>query len=222
MGKVKSMLRVESYPEPWYNQAAGAETPHPRPWPPSWTSLRRGRCLRRTERMDLEHLQHLFIRYVQGDEAAFAEFYVCVYPILRSWLGQRIPTDEVDDLIQDFFLRLHAHRYLLDTNRPILPYMRTILEHLLVDFLRRRPGSHAVDVEMDTLTADLDLGQDRYEWDELLRQLPEADRKFIIEHFYYRYSIQEIARRQNVSPGALRVRKHRLIRKLRKIFGGGT
>lgn len=222
MGKVKSVLAAESSLEPWYNEDAESEAPRPKPWLPSWTTSRRGRCLRRTESMDLRHLQHLFIRYVQGDEAAFTEFYVCLYPILRSWISQRIPGDEVDDLIQEFFLRLHAHRYLLDTDRPILPYMRTILEHLLVDFLRRRPGSYAVDVEMDTLPGDLDLGQERYEWDELLRQLPEADRKFIVEHFYYRYSIQEIARRQNVSAGALRVRKLRLIRKLRKIFGGGT
>ncbi len=222
MAKGKSMHPITPCPDPWYNGNVEREGPLPRPGLSAWAVSRRGRCLWRTEGMDLRHLQHLFVRYVQGDEAAFAEFYVCMYPILRGWIGRRVPGDEADDLIQEFFLRLHAHRYLLDTDRPILPYMRTVLEHLLVDFLRRRSGSYEVDVEMDTLATGPDPGPDRYEWDELLRQLPEADRKFIVEHFYYRYSVQEIARRQNVSPGALRVRKHRLIRKLRKLLSGGT
>jgi len=216
------MRPVASYPASWYNEEGVVrEAPCPRRRPPLGTVFRREACHRRPESMDLRYLQHLFVQYVQGDEAAFAEFYARMYPLLRSWLGRRLPGDEVDDLIQEFFLRLHAHRYLLDPDRPILPYMRTMLEHLLVDALRRRPGSYPADVEMDTLATDLDPGHN-YEWDELLRQLPEADRRFIVEHFYYRYSIEEIARRRKVSPGALRVRKYRLIRKLRKLLGGGA
>jgi RNA polymerase sigma factor (sigma-70 family) len=62
-------------------------------------------------------------------------------PGLRRYFGKRVPADQIDDLIQEVFLRLQAHH----ANAPIEHldrYLFTVAASVLTDRARRRAVRH--------------------------------------------------------------------------------
>lgn len=76
-------------------------------------------------------------RYARGDERAFAVVYAEVAPGLRAWLHRRLRRDaQVDDLVQETFLRIHRHRTSFAPGGRVRPWARSIARRLFIDRLR--------------------------------------------------------------------------------------
>lgn len=136
--------------------------------------------------------------------------------------------DEVEDLLSTVLLRAWEGRQHFRSGRPLEPWLFTIARNLAFDHLRRR--ARVVAVDMLSLAAevqptpDSDEGQRAPESirEQLVRTLVAGldpiDRE-ILEASTHRTDQQEhwteeLALRFDLSPGALRVRKHRLLKRL--------
>jgi len=162
----------------------------------------------------VEQLQQWFILYVEGDDNAFLQFYARMYALLRHWVRGRVPRDIQEDLIQQFFLKVHQNRHRIDYRRPILPYLRKMFQHIVMDHYRDRTNAqHFVDITLESI-GDSEEKILSIELERILAELPAEDRDLIRQHFIEGRTIEEIARRAGVPSGRLRVRKHRLLKRL--------
>jgi RNA polymerase sigma-70 factor (ECF subfamily) len=82
---------------------------------------------------------------VEGETASSLETYV---PALRRYFSKRVPSGEIDDLVQEVCVRMQGHA----TAQPIEHldrYLFTVAAHVLTDRARRRAVRH--ESERETL-----------------------------------------------------------------------
>src|SRR5262249_5976182 len=90
-------------------------------------------------------------RHAAGDQAAFAELYDGLAPLVMAYLRRRThDRDLVEDLVQETFLRLHLHRGRYKRDAPVLPWALTIAARLLANRVRGTRRASAVFSEDDS------------------------------------------------------------------------
>jgi RNA polymerase sigma factor (sigma-70 family) len=92
-------------------------------------------------------LRQLFLAGATGDGVAHRTFLTEAAHMLRGFFRNRLRTcaDDVEDLVQDTLMALHARRASYDPQYPITAWMFAIARYRLIDFLRhrsRRGGTH--------------------------------------------------------------------------------
>src|SRR5262249_14827735 len=81
------------------------------------------------------HFASLMASAQDGDRAAYAELLTQVAPLLRRWIQSRrrfIQAADIEDLVQDTLLSVHAARATYDPGRPFLPWLMTIAHNRMV------------------------------------------------------------------------------------------
>jgi RNA polymerase sigma-70 factor (ECF subfamily) len=100
---------------------------------------------------------HAMARYATGDDAAFAEVYDGVAPLLERYLMRRVRDRAiVEDLLQQTFLKIHCHRARFIPGAKVLPWACSIAVRLLIDRARHDRLSRALFTEDDE--AELQAG----------------------------------------------------------------
>src|SRR5712691_5932883 len=92
-----------------------------------------------------------------GDTRAYARLLDEITPRLRHIVrGQRkfLRAEDIEDLVQDILLSLHAVRATYDPQRPFMPWLMAITRNRLADGARRytRRAVHEVQVEALSVT----------------------------------------------------------------------
>lgn len=90
-------------------------------------------------------IESLMEAYQRSDEQAFAELVEHLSPTLRwFFLGPRVTSRHSDDLLQDFWMRVHQARHTYQPGRPLLPWLYAIARYARTDEYRRmaRTESH--------------------------------------------------------------------------------
>lgn len=146
-------------------------------------------------------------RAQDGDQAAYRQLLHLITGYLRSVVGrhQRNPAD-VEDMVQDILLTVHAIRHTYDPSRPFGPWLVAIAHRRIVDRLRRqgrlRRRETPLEPEHETFAAgDANLSEiagDGRALRQAIGTLPEGQRQAI---------------------AALKVATHRAVKSLRKILG---
>ena len=88
-----------------------------------------------------------------GDRAAYRDLLREIVPILRRMLKRRfpfLPHQDLEDLVQDILLALHAVRATYDPARPFLPWLMAIARNRTADMARRYARRSAREVAVDT------------------------------------------------------------------------
>jgi len=175
-----------------------------------------------------ERYARLMQRAQEGDSAAYTELLSALVPLLRRRIGQRRRTlqpQDVEDLVQEVLLSLHAVRSTYDPKRPFLPWLMAIAHNRMVDGIRRqvRRSANEVTVEHlpetfpDDTTNTLDGS---YGDPEALRQavqrLPQGQRVAIEMVKMREMSLKEASAATGMSVTALKVAVHRGMGALRK------
>jgi RNA polymerase sigma-70 factor (ECF subfamily) len=156
-----------------------------------------------------------------GDRAAFGRLYDRYARMVHGILLARVPLSEVDDLVQDVFLRalprLHALR---DVTR-FGAWLATITRNRANDYHR-----HAVEeVELpEDLSGDPTPGNPAGSLGDtearfllgIIRGLPEAYREILLLRLVEGMTGPEIAARTGLKHGSVRVNLHRGMQKLRE------
>lgn len=169
------------------------------------------------------------MRSVQrGDGVAYAAFLRDLAPLLRRMVRRRqlfpLPPADVEDLVQDILLSVHAARRTYDPARPFRPWLSAIVRNRMADAarqsIRQRPdeATAAHLAETFSIVSANGVGDD-YGDSEALRRaiadLPTGQRRAVELLKLHELSLREAAALSGMSTGALKVAVHRGIRTLR-------
>lgn len=130
-------------------------------------------------------------------------------------------SQSAEDAVQEAFSRIYAARAYLDEDRSFSAYLYTIVKRICIDNLRKQkrfpdlPGD-LPDPPVDSAEAEFIKGLDRLERIHLLAALDETDRKLLLAFSLEGKPSKQIAGEMNLSDGQVRVRLHRIRRKLKK------
>ncbi|MEQ8485074.1 MAG: sigma-70 family RNA polymerase sigma factor [Pseudomonadales bacterium] len=156
-------------------------------------------------------------RAQHGDVTAYDAFLSEVAPMIRAYLRARFGAyDMLDDCVQECLIALHQARHTYDSRRPLRPWLFAIVRHRTIDVLRRADpmrGDDNVDVPAPTLDLDLQIDVAR-----LIGQLSATLRESVVLTKLMGLSTRECAIRLGVSETVIKVRVHRGLRELRRLW----
>ena len=163
-----------------------------------------------------------------GDGSAYAALLREIAPWLRQMIRQQcrfLQPQDIEDLVQDILLSLHAARATYDPQRPFLPWLAAIARNRLADSARRYARRAAKEVMAENLPVTFaddgaNMPTDAYGDPEALRHaiesLPRRQRQAVELVKLRELSVKEAARESGITVGALKVAVHRGIQALRK------
>ena len=142
--------------------------------------------------------------------------------VAAQGLRRGLSTGDVEDVVQECLIAIHLKRQTWDEDRPFVPWLRAIAHHKMVDRMRERFRARevALDGHADTIPAPRepdrisDAAIARY-----LDALPPGQRAVVTALALEGESVGTVARRLNVSAGAVRVAMHRALAALALKFG---
>jgi RNA polymerase sigma factor (sigma-70 family) len=166
-----------------------------------------------------------------GDARAYSSLLSLLAPLVRELVRQRLrflQPHDIDDLVQDVLLSVHAARATYDSSRPFQPWLSAIVRNRIADgarrYVRRAPHEVPTDRSPETFPdQDANMSVERYGDAEALAQamtrLPNGQRQAIELMKLREMSLKEAAAVTGMSIGALKVSVHRGISALRKALG---
>ena len=169
-----------------------------------------------------------------GDGGAYLELLQIVTPYLRRVVAHRrgfAGREDVEDLVQDVLLSLHAARATYDPHRPFMSWLMAIVRHRLADGARRhaRTTAHEVSVEDGHVTfpdTSTNIGYDQrgdaFALKQAIQTLSPGQRHAIELLKLQGLSLKEAAAATGSTVGALKVATHRALTTLRTLLMGKT
>ena len=176
------------------------------------------------------HFAELMRAAQKGDSVAYRQLLEEITPRIRRIVVSHrsfLQTADIEDLVQDVLLSVHAVRATYDPNRAFVPWLLAITRNRLADGARRhaRSTAHEIQVEDFSVTfADesTNTNSDRFgELKELkgaIAALPPMQRDAIQMLKLGEMSLKEAAEASQTSVGALKAATHRAMTALRKIL----
>ena len=164
-------------------------------------------------------------RYQGADELAATELVRRVSPMLyRSFLAHTRSADISEDLLQDTWIRIHKARHTYRPPAPVLPWLYSIAEHTRLDGYRRRQRRQGRESTLENAPEPASEQTDdvvqRLTLQKLMLALPESQRQVLIMLKVSGLSLEEVARIQGSTVGAIKLRAHRAYHTLRTMLGG--
>jgi len=152
----------------------------------------------------------------RGDKRAYAVLLGEAQKWLERYFRRRVAPAQLDDLVQEVLMALHAKRATWDPSRAFLPWMAAIARYRWVDCLRR--SYRMKEDELGDHDAADDSAEDavlsRMSLDRLFVNLPKGQSKVIELVKIEGLSISEAAARCGQSESLVRVNIHRGLKKL--------
>jgi RNA polymerase sigma-70 factor (ECF subfamily) len=173
--------------------------------------------------LDAIRLRELMVRYQAADSGAIDELVRRLSPLMLRFLAaQSLCPHDAEDVLQEFWLRLHRARHTYRPGEPVLPWVFAIARHTSLDAYRRRRRVSAREVSFPEVPENLCQAQepevDRGEFLQVLEQLPPRQREVILMLKVSGMSLQEVARATSATVGAVKQRAHRAYSKLRSVL----
>jgi RNA polymerase sigma-70 factor (ECF subfamily) len=163
-----------------------------------------------------------------GDRDAYRRLLEEIAPYVRALAGQRMQNrGDVEDVVQETLLTVHAVRRTYDPARPFGPWLVAIANRRIADALRRhgRAGGREVPLEPEheTFAGPEANYQEAASEARLLREavenLPAGQRQAIQLLKLKEMSLKEAAAASGMSVAALKVAAHRALKRLRQMLG---
>lgn len=152
-----------------------------------------------------------------GDAGAYRRLLSALADMLRRWVRRELSRQgyeiaEAEDIVQETLLAIHLKRGSWDPDRAILPWLRAVTRHKLIDNLRRRGRRIMVPVDdvMETLAApEPEEMLSTEALDRHLATLPPGQSQVVRAISIDGLSPSETAKKLTLSEGAVRVALHR-------------
>jgi RNA polymerase sigma-70 factor (ECF subfamily) len=165
-----------------------------------------------------------------GDGLAYARVLRELTPFLRGLARAGLsragrPVTEAEDIVQDVLIAIHTKRESWIPTQPLVPWVRAILKHKLIDALRRRGSAGHVDI--DELAEAIPAPSNEPEIAtrdvvKLAEGLPAGQKAVIRAMFVDGRDTRETASALSMSEGAVRVALHRGLAGLAKMLRGSV
>ena len=167
----------------------------------------------------------------KGDRAAFGGLYARYARMVHGILLARVPANDVDDLVQDVFLRALPRLCDLRDATRFGPWLAAITRNRANDYYRQMRAVAAVTESLPEDEAELPASNTAPDSEAVMilafvRSLPDAYRETLILRLVEGMTGPEIAARTGLTPGSVRVNLHRGMQQLREKLSqaslGGT
>ena len=176
------------------------------------------------ERSPQEADERLLIEAAQKDPVRFSDLYEMHFERVYAFVSRRVgDRGTAEDLTSDVF-----HKALVNLSRyqwrgvPFSAWLYKIAANCIAD--RSRQASREIpssdDLPDGSSIPDLEEIDRRARLFRLVEQLPDDQRKVIVERFVQQRSIREIAQQLKRSEGAVKQLQFRALEKLRSQMGG--
>jgi RNA polymerase sigma-70 factor (ECF subfamily) len=178
--------------------------------------------------------EDLMLAAQRGDGRAYARLLKELTPLLRSAVRRRRPfldAADVEDLVQESLISLHAARATYDARRPFLPWLLALLGNRMADAARRHARRANHEVNADDFERAFEAVPDRdhaesYRDPQLLaqaiRELPEGQRTAVELLKLQELSLENASALTGTSVGALKTAMHRALVSLRGRLGAAA
>jgi RNA polymerase sigma-70 factor (ECF subfamily) len=168
-------------------------------------------------------VEALMRRYQQADTDAAVTLVNRLSPqIFQFFLAQVRDRAQAEDLLQDFWLRIHKARATFRPGEPLLPWIYAIARRVRVDQYRRTKRIREHEFQSEELPdapACEPAKRSLPKMVDLLKSLPASQRETVLLLKVSGLSLEEVARATGTSVGAVKQKAHRAYEKLRKVFG---
>jgi RNA polymerase sigma-70 factor (ECF subfamily) len=156
-----------------------------------------------------------------GDRAAFGGLYARYARMVHGILLARVPANDVDDLVQDVFLRALPRLCDLRDVERFGPWLAAITRNRANDYYRQTRAVAAITESLPEDEAELPAASTSSDAQAamilaLVRSLPETYREPLILRLVEGMTGPEIAERTGLTPGSVRVNLHRGMQQLRE------
>ncbi|HKN76335.1 MAG TPA: sigma-70 family RNA polymerase sigma factor [Candidatus Acidoferrum sp.] len=157
----------------------------------------------------------------EGDRAAFGGLYARYARMVHGILLARVPASDVDDLVQDVFLRALPRLCDLRDAARFGPWLAAITRNRANDYYRQTRAVAAVTESLPEDEAELPASNTSPDAEAAMilafvRGLPDAYRETLILRLVEGMTGPEIAVRTGLTPGSVRVNLHRGMQQLRE------
>lgn len=193
--------------------------------------LRSSRAIVIDLRHGARHFENLMHAAQKGDAGAYERLLKEIVLLLRNAVRRRRPfldTADVEDLVQETLISVHAARASYDARRPFLPWLYALLGNRMADAARSHARRAAREVQTEDFertfesVPDGDDGQ-HYGDPQLLmqaiRELPDGQRKAVELLKLQELSLKAASAATGMSIGALKIAMHRALLSLRGRLG---
>jgi RNA polymerase sigma-70 factor (ECF subfamily) len=157
--------------------------------------------------------------YQQGEYKAFEEIYSRHSGRVFSYFKKRLyGTGEAEDLLQQTFLKIHQSRNRYDATYPLISWIFSIARNSLIDHTRKMKPTPMQEEKLLAIAEKNEL-QEKVDpitdWNEILKLLPETQKKLIQLRFEEGLSFEVIAKMNSTSEVSIRKRLSRTVQSLR-------
>lgn len=141
--------------------------------------------------------------------------------IFNFYLRQVRSRSEAEDLLQEFWLRLHNACHTYRVHEPLLPWAFAIARRVQIDHYRRwmRVKRHELPSESLSHLPGAQRDESPSRLDDLLAPLPAAQKEVVLLLKETGLTLEEVARATGTSVGAVKQKAHRAYETLRKMVG---
>ena len=173
----------------------------------------------------MQELPDLVAQAQNGDKDAFGkiynEYYLKIYKYCQFNLRDKVLAQ---DLVQETFLKAwkSLNSYTDRKGGTFQAFLFKIARNLIIDNSRKKKEARLADYEeveehID-LEGEIDSRSDQKKMRIALEELNEVERQIIILRYFEDLSFEEVSRVVKIKEGALRVRVHRILEKLKGIL----
>ena len=147
-----------------------------------------------------------------------------VYTIVYNILGGKMQQEDLEECVSDVFVSLWRGRDKIDEDKPIEPYLAAIARNTAKNKLRKLKfelsleDDEIVVYDKSNIEEEIETSEMMFVLDEVINALPEKEKEIFIRHYYYGQSLSNIADKLCIREGALRVKIHRIRKKIRGAF----
>lgn len=173
--------------------------------------------------------EHIAAAVQQGDGEAFGTLIDRYESKLKRYARKFLNTnDEIEDLVQDVFIKAYTNIQSFDTNKRFSPWIYRIAHNTFINELRQkeRNGFGLFDADTvfpfipaketaDAETLELELNK---EFESLIENLPAKYREVIVLHYFEDLSYQEISDILHIPVTTVGVRMSRARTKLKDYY----
>jgi RNA polymerase sigma-70 factor (ECF subfamily) len=167
-----------------------------------------------------DHLEQMMKRYQCGDAAAFAEIYRRTLGSLEAYLRRWTAGAPVDDLAQETYLQVIRARRAYRPEVPFLPWLLAIARHVALRARRTHARRWGREVAMAAhppaaaASPPIDAAS-RVDLERALAGLDPEHQEILWMAWVEGFTAKEIASVTGATAGAVKVRLHRLAKRLR-------
>ena len=153
------------------------------------------------------------------------DFTPYITTIINNGTNDKISFEDKEEIFSDTFFILWKNRNRLNINVSLNSYLAGITKNLIKEKYRKLKIVYDIsDFENDTLNCVNMYENDRESiWDieQKIKRLKDIDKKIVNLFYYSSISIKDIAKKLNISELNVKIRLHRIRKKIRKELNNG-